>query len=154
KFYVACTKENPPRCRKDCLILEGFLCPYREQHNLLKKLIFRVLCALAFTLPMWAGKEFIAQPGEQTRGAELIIRLTPGANPASVVASVAPGSQIISHPASATHLIKVTNRPVTNASSDFARNPFVEFVEPNRIRHSMGGLPALNDPSSNLQWAL
>src|SRR5262249_2059006 len=29
-----------------------------------------------------------------------------------------------------------------------------EYVEPNGIRRHTGGLPALNDPNANLQWAL
>src|SRR5882762_2853539 len=109
---------------------------------------------LLSTTTLWAGREFVAQSGQETATDELIIRLTPGANPVSVVAAAAPGSQILSQIASGIHLLRAARGQVSNFSSQLVRHPLVEYVEPNRVRRHAGGLPALNDPNSGLQWAL
>src|SRR5438128_38682 len=92
------------------------------------------------TTTLWAGREFIAQSGQETATDELILRLAPGANPASVIAAAAPGSQILSQIASRIHLLRAARGQASNFSSQLARHPLVEYVEPNRVRHHAGGL--------------
>src|SRR3989442_14125714 len=116
----------------------------------LRALFGLILCAAS----LWAGREFPALPGEEVVPDELIVRLKPGADLASVLAASAPGSQIVSQTAYRTHLVRAPHGQAANASNALSKHASVEFVEPNGVLHHAGGLPALNDPNANQQWAL
>src|SRR3989442_16003202 len=89
----------------------------------------RILSAILLsTTTLWAGREFIARPGQETATDELIIRLAPGANAASVVAAAAPGSRIVSQIASRIHLLQAARGQASNFSGQLARHPLVEYV--------------------------
>ena len=100
------------------------------------------------------SREFEQQPGEQAAVNELIVRLRPGTTAATVLASIAPGSQVDSLPDLNVHRIKIANRIAAEVSRQLANHPLVDFVEPNRIRRRTAALPSLNDPNAGLQWAL
>ena len=113
-------------------------------------------CAIVFLvclfagLDVQAGKEYPAKPGEEVVANELIVRLMPGATAATVIAKYLPGAQI----QALTHVgffrIRVPGSLPTGVSAQIAADLQVDFVEPNRVRHSL--LAAPNDPNYASSW--
>src|SRR5690349_7761843 len=114
----------------------------------------RMLFAMfALSASLQAGRNFQANPGEQTKPNELIVRLKPGSNIAAVLASVVPGAS--SNPIQALlnlHRVVVPPGLADRVATLLAALPEVEYVEPNRVRHT--DLAAPNDPSYASQWGL
>lgn len=103
--------------------------------------------ALAYVLvsAAFAGKEFPANPGEVTRADEYVVRLKDSADPAAVLGSVEHVPLLHLN----AHLLKHVPSALVK---QLAQQPLVEYIEPNRVRHTM--LAAPNDPSYASQWAL
>src|SRR5579862_7805758 len=113
-------------------------------------------CAIIFLvclfagLDVQAGKEYPAQPGEEVVANELIVRLMPGATAATLIAKYLPGAQI----QALTHVgffrIRVPSGLPSGVAAKIAADLQVDFVEPNRVRHSL--LAAPNDPNYASSW--
>src|ERR1041385_8082370 len=101
-------------------------------------------------LNAWAGDEYPARPGEQVAANELIVRLKPGTTAAPVIATVFPGAQIQSLGREQLYRISVPAGIPPGASTRLAANPQVDFVEPNRVRHTTIAAP--NDPNFAGSW--
>ena len=97
----------------------------------------------------WAGQEFPAQPNEQVVNGQFIVRLRPAAS-ASVIQSYLPGATVT--PLSHLNLNLVRTAAVPGAVTQLAADSMIDFVEPNRIRHTTVAAP--NDTYYSQQWAL
>src|SRR5579864_6836791 len=98
-----------------------------------------VLCLSATA---WAGQEYGAQAGDEVKPGELIVRLKAGAL-SSVILSYLPTAQVTPIPHLNLFHVKVQFL-AANVASLLAADGLVDFVEPNRVRHSTVGQP--NDP--------
>jgi thermitase len=101
-------------------------------------------------LNTWAGTEFPAGPGEQVVANELIIRLKAGANANALIAGYLPGAQVQSLGRDPLFRIRVPGGIPNGISTRIAADLQVEYVEPNRVRHTMVAAP--NDPNYASSW--
>ena len=102
---------------------------------------------------LFAGKEYLAGPGEKTVPDELLVGLQPGADINWILGSVAPrGRARIVSRARNTYLLHLPSGMQASASKLLAAHPLVDYVEPNRIRQIAVTTP--NDPLLSQQWAL
>ncbi len=120
-----------------------------------------LLASFAIASTLWAGKEFPALPGQPVVPNQLLVRYKRGTPSTAVAFSLAPAGQAVTI---ATGLpdVYVVQLPAGNNSgfsTELSQNPDVEYVEPNRIRHTTVQPP--NDPfippsmfSGQGQWAL
>src|SRR5882724_7846681 len=120
-----------------------------------------LLAGLALASTLWAGKEFPALPGQAVVPNQLLVRYKPGTLILSVASSLLPGSQVISVATGLSDVYLIQMPPGTNLgySTQLSQHPDVEYVEPNRIRHTT--LQPPNDPlilpssfTPDGQWAL
>src|SRR5258707_14162031 len=121
-----------------------------------------LLAALAIASTVWAVKEFPALPGQAVVPNQLLVRYKTGTPSASVTSSLVPGSQALLLATGLPDVYLVQLPPGTNPSfsTQLSQHPSVEYVEPNRIRHTTVQAP--NDPllpppsiyTSLGQWAL
>ena len=109
----------------------------------------------------WAGTEYPASPGDPVVPNQLLVRYKPGIASASVTSTMVPGAQAV--PLANTpnvYLVQVPQGAPQNYSAQLSLNPLVDYVEPNRIRHTTLVTP--NDPFysspppflTQSQWAL
>ena len=101
-----------------------------------------------------AARVYPAAPGQEVRPDELIVRLSPGATIDQILRSL-PGNGNTAQPLRAAqrlYLIHNTPGMIGTVISSLARNSQVDYVEPNRVRHTSVAPPA--DPSYSAQWAL
>jgi subtilisin family serine protease len=112
---------------------------------------FSILLSLSFPI-IWAGNEYPAKPGEAVAPDELIVRFKNGASARSIIPNYLPGAQIEALGRLNTYRVKNGFNISSTASNNLARHGLVEYVEPNRIRHTMLATP--NDPMYSSQWPL
>jgi thermitase len=106
-----------------------------------------VLALLILSSASW-GREFRAMAGEPVAPSRWLVRLKPGAAPGRVFAKVG-GARVRSLRGMNLHVIET----LSGAPDALASNPEVEYIEPDRIRHSTVASP--NDPGfSAHQWGL
>ena len=116
-------------------------------------LLVALLVVLSAGQCLFAGKEFLAGPGEQVVPNQLIVGLKLGADINQIIASLVPqaaASLVSSH--WNTHLLNLPPGIQTSVSRLLAASPLVQYVEPNRIRHTTVIPP--NDPMITQQWDL
>ena len=101
-----------------------------------------VLCLI--TPGAWAGKEYAAKPGEQVVPNQLLVKLKTGASPASVINAFLQNAQMRSLGLRDIYLVNVPGGIPPAIATLLAAHGLVDFVEPNRVRHSDLGSP--NDP--------
>src|SRR5207245_1525632 len=94
---------------------------------------------------VWAGTEYPARPGESVVANELIVRMRPGVHAATVAPNYLPGARVDSLGKERLYKISVSTGISTAAASRLALDALVEFVEPNRLRHTTVAAP--NDPN-------
>ncbi len=120
-----------------------------------------LLAGLSMASTLWAGKEFPALPGQPVVPNQLLVRYKAGTSTLSIASSLVPGSQAIPVGTGLPDVYLVQLPPGTDAgfSTQLSQHPDVEYVEPNRIRHTTVQPP--NDPlippsvfTSQGQWAL
>src|SRR3954452_17070385 len=104
----------------------------------------RCLLAIVFASSLWAGREFPAKPGEQVIPTELIIKLKPQGNIASVLATTAPTAVAEFHSVSNIHRLTVPAGAAAALSALLAAHPDVDYVEPNHVRNA-----TVNPPNDN-----
>jgi thermitase len=111
-------------------------------------LIGLVICPCLF-----AGKEYLAGPGEKTAPDQLLVGLQPGADINRVLGSIAPLAlaRTISRERNI-YLLRLPPGIQASTSKLLAAHPLVNYVEPNRIRHIAVVTP--NDPYLSQEWAL
>src|SRR5580704_6911290 len=113
-------------------------------------------CAIAFVvclvsgLSVWAGAEYPAKSGEQVVANQLIVRLKPGVIAGTLIAGYLPGAQVQALDRDRHFLISVPAGIPNGVSAQLASNGLVEYVEPNRLRHTMVAAP--NDPDYPSSW--
>ena len=112
-----------------------------------------LLIGLVICHCLFAGKEYLAGPGEKTAPDQLLVGLQPGADINRVLGSIAPRAlaRTISRERN-TYLLRLPPGIQASASKLLAAHPLVNYVEPNRIRHIAVVTP--NDPYLSQQWAL
>src|SRR2546421_10429514 len=92
-----------PKSRsKQLASLDGQLSPVEATNRTspVRRSVFLLLLAFSSGWGLWAGKEFVAGPGEETVPDELIVRLRAGADLNSVLASLSfpvTGHRITAH---------------------------------------------------------
>jgi thermitase len=112
-----------------------------------------LLIALASCSCLFAGKEFLAGPGEKVAPDQLLIGLQPGADIQAIQASLAPRALVsLVSRARNTYLLHLPPGEQASTSKLLAAHPLVNYVEPNRIRHIAVVPP--NDSLVPQQWAL
>ena len=99
-----------------------------------------------------AGTEFPAKPGEQVVPLQFLVKMKQGVQPASVVPSFVPGAWVRTMTIPDVYLVQVPSNTSDTTISALAAHVLVDFVEPNRIRHT--SVQAPNDPGLPNQWAL
>jgi thermitase len=116
-----------------------------------------MVIGLAITLTscscLFAGKEFLAGPGETVVADQLLIGLQPGADIQAILASLAPRAlvSLVSRDRN-TYLLRLPPGVQASTSKLLAAHPWVNYVEPNRIRHIAVVPP--NDSLMPQQWGL
>jgi len=120
-----------------------------------------LLAGLALASTLWAGKEFPALPGQPVVPNQLLVRYKPGTSTASIASSLVPGSQaiLLATGLPDVYLVQLPSGTDAGFSTQLSQHPDVEYVEPNRIRHTT--IQAPNDPlippsgfTAEGQWAL
>jgi thermitase len=117
----------------------------------------RALIGLAIALTscsgLFAGKEFLAGPGEIVAADQLLIGLQPGADIQAILASLAPRAlvSLVSRERN-TYLLRLPPGEQASTSKLLAAHSLVNYVEPNRIRHIAVVPP--NDSLMPQQWGL
>ncbi|MCZ6653934.1 MAG: malectin domain-containing carbohydrate-binding protein, partial [Planctomycetota bacterium] len=104
---------------------------------------------------LWAGRYFPLGEGETSVPDEVLVRLKPGAQMASVLSSLPAGAkaQVTQNLNKLNiHLISLPAGTPVSTLEQFAAHPLVVFVEPNGILQSQIQSP--NDPSYSELWAL
>jgi len=101
---------------------------------------------------LWAGNLYEANPGEQVAPNQLIVRMKPGVAPSSVIPAYIPGVKIRATNLPGVYLIHAPGPLAASIAKQLAQHPLVDYVEPNRIRHT--SLAAPNDPNYSNQWGL
>src|ERR1700753_347143 len=109
-----------------------------------------LVLALAAPLALRAGQEFPAQPGEQVIPNQLIVKLRPNGILATLLSTYLP-SAVFRHIGGSLYELTMQGAVPSGTSTRMAADASVDFVEPNRIRHSIG---TPNDPYFSQQWAL
>jgi uncharacterized repeat protein (TIGR01451 family) len=112
-----------------------------------------LLIGLAMSPCLFAGKEFLAGPGEQVAPNQLVVGLRAGADINQIVAALVP--QALASPAGShlnTYLLQLPPGIQAAASKLLAAHPLVNFVEPNHILHTTVLPP--NDSLLTSQWDL
>ena len=103
----------------------------------------RLLPALVMATSLW-GAEFPAKPGEAVVPNQLLVRYKSGTAGVSVAAMMLPGGQALPLPnVPNLYVVQVPPGAPSYYSTQLSQNPLVEYVEPNRIRHTT--LAAPND---------
>src|SRR5271157_2106481 len=112
-----------------------------------------LVIGLAISPCLFAGREFLAGPGERVAPDQLVVGLQSGADIKQILASVAPRTRasFVSRNGNI-YLLRLPPGIQAATSKLLAAHPLVNFVEPNRIRH-IAVLPP-NDPMITQQWAL
>ena len=123
---------------------------------------FRIsLLFLALASMLWAGTEYPALPGQPVVPNQLLVRYKSGTASVSVTSTMVPGAQAVALPdIPNVYLVQVPPGAPQNYSTQLSLNPLVDYVEPNRIRHTTVSAP--NDPYysspppflTQSQWAL
>ena len=102
------------------------------------------LPAVVLATSLWAGTEYPALPGEAVVPNQLLVRYKSGTAGVSVAAMMLPGGQALPLPhVPNLYLVQVPPGAPSYYSTQLSQNPLVEYVEPNRIRHTT--LAAPND---------
>src|ERR1017187_8238184 len=117
------------------------------------KALIGLLIALASCSCLFAGKEFLAGPGERVVADQLLIGLQPGADIHAILASLAPRAlvSLVSRERN-TYLLRLPPGVQASTSKLLAAHPSVNYVEPNRIRRIAVVPP--NDSLMPQQWGL
>jgi thermitase len=112
-----------------------------------------LLIALSSCSCLFAGKEFLAGPGERVVPDQLLIGLQPGADIQAILAALAPRAlvSLVSRERN-TYLLRLPPGVQASTSKLLAAHPSVNYVEPNRIRHIAVVPP--NDSLMPQQWGL
>jgi thermitase len=112
-----------------------------------------LLIALSSCSCLFAGKEFLAGPGEKVVADQLLIGLQPGADIQAILASQAPRvlASLISRENNS-YLLRLPPGVQATTSKLLAAHSLVNYVEPNRIRH-IAVIPP-NDSLMPQQWGL
>ena len=116
----------------------------------MRRCVLAIVVCLVSGLSVWAGAEYPAKPGEQVVANQLIVRLKPGAIAGTLIAAYLPGSQVQALDRDGHFLISVPAGIPNGVSTQLAANALVEYVEPNRLRHTMVAAP--NDPDYPSSW--
>jgi len=102
---------------------------------------------------LWAGKEFVALPGESFHSDELVVRLKPGAALSQVNSGLPTQVAMLRrHPRLPVMTVRVPPGLREMISRALARSPLVDYVEPHRRRQVSGLTPS--DISLASQWWL
>jgi hypothetical protein len=112
-----------------------------------------LLIGLTASRCLFAGKEFLAGPREEVVADQLVVRLQLGADINQILAALVPQAlaSLVSRDRN-TYLLQLPAGIQAVASKLLAAHPLVQYVEPNRIRHSTVLPP--NDSLLPQQWAL
>src|SRR5579884_1482953 len=108
--------------------------------------------ALASAAAALAGNQFFAGPGEAVAPNEYLVKVRPGFSGLQVVLSHIPGAQVQAlHALNLQHITVPASIP-PGLIAALASDQLVDFVEPNRLRHTTVAPP--NDASYASQWDL
>jgi len=108
----------------------------------------RLLLPIFASSPLaWAGREYPALPGQSVVANQLLVRYKSGTVMSSVAATLTQiaGAQVLALPSIPNvYVIQLPAGAPANSSAQLSQNSMVEYVEPNRVRHTT--LQAPNDP--------
>src|ERR1035438_10420449 len=101
------------------------------------RLLIVLLIGMTASQSLFAGKEFLAGPGEDVVADQLVVRLQLGADINRILASLVPQAvaRLVSLERN-TYLLRLPPGIQAAASKLLASHPLVQYVEPNRIRHT------------------
>ena len=118
-----------------------------------RRLPIILLIGLTASRCLFAGKEFLASPREEVVADQLVVGLQFGADINQILAALVPQAlaSLVSRERN-TYLLQLPPGIQAVASKLLAVHPLVQYVEPNRIRHTMVLPP--NDSMLTQQWAL
>src|SRR3954452_25376116 len=100
---------------------------------------------LALTPMLWAGKDYPVGPDELVVPNQLIVRLKPFANAASIITGFLPNAQIRRLNLPDVYLVNRVAGIPPGVVALLDAHGLLEFTEPNRIRQ-VNTVPAPNDP--------